>query len=47
MIEVLFGESESIRMYHFLWDELRKDNAPLRTVINGKIIGVSKTTMSD
>lgn len=33
---------EEIRMYHSLWDELRIDNAPLRTVITGKIIGVSE-----
>ena len=33
---------EEIRMYHSLWDELKIDNDPLRTVINGKIIGVSE-----
>ncbi len=31
---------EEVRMYAMLWSELSEDNSPLRTVINGKVIGV-------
>lgn len=31
---------EQIRMYALLWGDLKKDNSPLRTVINGRLTGV-------
>ncbi len=31
---------EEIRMYAMMWDGLKKDNSPLRAVINGKLMGV-------
>lgn len=30
---------EELRLYAGLWSELKEDNSPLRTVINGKVIG--------
>ena len=32
--------NEEIRMYARLWSDLKKENSPLRAVINGKLIGV-------
>lgn len=31
---------EEVRMYSVLWSELVEDNSPLRSVINGKVLGV-------
>lgn len=31
---------EEVRMYAFLWSDLVEDNSPLRSVINGKLLGV-------
>ena len=31
---------EEVRMYAMLWSELSEENSPLRTVINGRVIGV-------
>lgn len=31
---------EEVRMYAFLWSELKEDNSYLRAVVNGKLIGV-------
>lgn len=31
---------EEVRMYAILWSELIEDNSPLRSVINGKVLGV-------
>lgn len=31
---------EEIRMYAILWSDLVEDNSPLRSVINGKVLGV-------
>ncbi len=31
---------EEVRMYAALWSELAEDNSPLRTVINGRVVGV-------
>ncbi len=31
---------EELRMYAMLWSELAEENSPLRTVINGRVIGV-------
>lgn len=31
---------EEIRMYFFLWNELREENSPLRASVNGKILSV-------
>ena len=33
---------EEQRLYALLWSELKEDNSPLRTVINGKVVGVSE-----
>ncbi len=33
---------EEIRMYRFLWYELKEDNSPLRAVINGRVVGVGE-----
>ena len=31
---------EEVRMYAILWSELSEENSPLRTVINGRVVGV-------
>lgn len=33
--------AEEIRMYAMMWGELKKDNASLRAVVNGKLMGVA------
>lgn len=34
---------EEIRMYAWLWSELKQDNSPLRSVINGRVTGVPES----
>lgn len=34
---------DEIRLYSILWSELRKDNSPLRAVVNGKVLSVPES----